>query len=117
MDRLRDWLTNGGTRSPWLWAAPAAGAIATLVAAFLIMPDVPLAAKLPIALVMAAYMVIQAALYINRDEPGGDEGHGGGRPAPPEPEPPVLRLRVEGWDRPEPAPKASTKELEKAGSR
>lgn len=116
MEGLRRWLTNGGKRSPWLWAAPAAGAIGALVAAFLIMPDVPMAAKLPIALVMAAYMVIQAALYINRDEPGGDEGHGGGRPAPPD-EPPVLRLRVEGWDRPEPAPKTSAKDLEKAGTR
>src|SRR5947209_18551567 len=111
MERLRKLLSHGGKRSPWLWAAPAAGAIGTLVAAFLIMPDVPLAAKLPIALVMAAYMVIQAALYINRDEPGPDEGHGGGRPAPPEPQPPVLRLRIEARPTPEPANK---KELEKA---
>ena len=115
MERLRKLLSHGGKRSPWLWAAPAAGAIGTVVAAFLIMPDVPLAAKLPIALVMAAYMVIQAALYMGRDEPGPDEGHGGGRPAPPEPQPPVLRIPIEAWDRPEPAPRK--KELEQAGRR
>jgi hypothetical protein len=114
MERIRRLLTNGGKRSPWLWAAPAAGAIGTLVAAFLIMPDVPLAAKLPIALVMAGYMVIQAALYMGRDEPGPDEGHGGSRPSPPEPQPPLLRIPIEAWDRQEPAPQKK-KELEKAG--
>jgi hypothetical protein len=114
MERLRRLLSNNGKRSPWLWAGPVLGAVATFVAAYVIMPDVPLLAKVPIAMVMATYMVVQAAMYIYRDEAGPDDHDGGAKPAVPEPPPPTLRIRIEAHEVSRPV---IEKELEPAGRR
>jgi hypothetical protein len=117
MERLRLLLTAGGRRSLWLWAGPLAGALATLVAAFLIMPDVSIVAKLPIALVMSTYMVVQAGLYLWRDDSSpGDDGPGRAPQPLPDPKPPVLVVRIASSDRPERAPRRE-RELEPAGRR
>jgi hypothetical protein len=94
-ERLRRTLVGDRKVSPWLLIAPVAGAAGTLIAAWVIMPDVPFWAKAPVALLMAAYMLIQGAMYLARDNPpDGGDGPDGGAPVRPEPDPPVRQLPV-----------------------
>lgn len=95
IERLRRVLVGERKLSPWLLLLPVIGAVVTLAAAWWVMPDVPFWAKAPVALIMAAYIFIQAAMYLARDNPqDGGDGPDGGAPVRPEPEPPVRQLPV-----------------------